>query len=346
MNLKLKRKEIRKKYFATGGLVIVSILGIIGMILVFSSGIFNIKNTNMLYNCISKSGIFIIFGVFFFIVSFYCWMLFFLNIIINPKKEILYLYKNENSKTYFLNKKGKKFTYDKNNLKENSYYYVLKTNDYIYDVLEETNENWIPKEKKSYWLNCYSPMGNYEDVFLLPIFYVILLIGIFMLFNQDKISGLIMSVVSLYEIIYDLIYKIKLKKQTHNIIDDEKFYKSYEFLKNTILIVLSTVICVILIIVFLKLSDMSSKLIFFPFLCFGIFSFGLTLSRFFKNYKLEKIFNKGSIIIFLIYYLGFVSFWTIKIIKQEGNYFYALYSIPFFIVGFLFIYKYFIKNKQ
>ena len=113
MNLGKERKKIRKKHFATGGLIVISILGIIGMLMTYFSGLFDVNSLNMLYDCIYKNGIMILFGSFFFIVFLYCWILFFLNVIISPQKEILYLYKNENNEIYFLNRRGKMITFIK-----------------------------------------------------------------------------------------------------------------------------------------------------------------------------------------------------------------------------------------
>lgn len=349
MDIKIIRGEIRRKYFSTGGLAVISILGIFGMLMIYFSGVFIIGDLNMLYECVSKNGIMIIFGVFFLCISLYCWVLFFLNIIISPKKEILYLRKNENNKTFFIDKKGKRFEYDidKNNIEENNYYYVLKTHDYIYKVLEKTSENWIPKEKKSYWLNYYSPMGNFENIFLLPILYVILLPGLLsflMAKGYQKIYGVIFSIVPLYAIIYDLIYKIKLKQNNNKEIDETNLVKSYDILKNSISIIAVIIMCGVLTNIFLRCSDLTSKLIFSPFYLCGLCSAGLIISKVFDNYILEKIFFKGYIVIFLIYWFGFISFWTIGIIKQEGNYIYALFSIPFWIAGLYTIYKYFIKK--
>jgi len=84
MNIKIKRKMIRKIHFPTVGLIIIIGLGVFGALFVFLSGIFNIQSTNMLYECICKNGMMIIFGVFFFLVFLYVWGLFFLNIIIPP----------------------------------------------------------------------------------------------------------------------------------------------------------------------------------------------------------------------------------------------------------------------
>lgn len=340
MDLKVKRKEIRKKYFSIQGLAAVSILGGVGLLFLFFSGIFGVKSIDMLYDCVYQNGITIIFGGFFLSVSLYCWLVFFLNIIIKPKKEVLYLYRNEYNEVYFISRKGKRFICDKDNLKEGCYYCVLKTHHYIYEVLEEVNDNWNPIEKKSYWLNFYSPIGNFEDMILLPIAYVILLLSVLSFFMSEgygKIFGLIWCVIPIYIIGYDLIYKIKLKKSNYEGINDEKFYKSYEILKNIMSVIAAVLLCIILMTIFFKLSDFISRLVFSPFLGCGLCSAGLVLAKVFKNKKLEKIFSKGYIIIFLIYWFGFLSFWTVGVFKQKGSILYVLFSIPFWIAGLFII---------
>ena len=125
-------------------------------------------------------------------------------------------------------------------------------------MLEECNETFddlIPKEKKSYWLNFYSPIGNFEEILLLPIIYVMLLPGILsfiMSKGYQKIYGLIFSAIPLYVIIYDLIYKIKLKKSNTNIIDETNFLKTYEIIKKIIYIIVIIILCIICITIFFK----------------------------------------------------------------------------------------------
>ena len=100
----------------------------------------------------------------------------------------------------------------KQEYKINSFYEVVKTNSLIKEIIGESNENFeIVKEKKSYWLNWYSPIGNFENFFLLPIIYVMFLPGFFSFILSDgfdKIYGLIIGIIPLFLIIYDLIYKI------------------------------------------------------------------------------------------------------------------------------------------
>ena len=248
MDIREKRKEIRKSNFPREGIIIVSILCIAGILMVYYSGIMNVKDWNMLYDCISKNGMQIIFGIFFVLIFLYCLLLFILNIVINPKEEILYLYKKEKNTVYFLNKKGKKFEYDDTKLKEDCYYSVLKTHDYIYDVYDKTSADWIAKEKKSYWMNYYSPMGNFEDIFLLPIVYVILLPGVLsfiMSKGYQKIFGTLYCIVPIYMIIYDLIYKIKLKKNKE--IDEKAFLLSYKILKYILCFLIIAIVAFIII---------------------------------------------------------------------------------------------------
>lgn len=350
MDKKNIRREIRRAYFSMDGLVFITILGIIGILMIYFSDIFIVKDLNMLYECVSKNGIMIIFGAFFFCVSLYCWGLFFLNIIISPKKEILYLLKNKKNEIFFVDKKGNRFecSIDKNNIEENNYYYVLKTHNYIYKVLEKTSENWIPKEKKSYWLNYYSPMGNFKDIFLLPIVYVILLPGILsflMAKGYQKIYGLIYSIVPLYAIVYDLIYKIKLNKSSDNCIDDSDLKKSYSILRNTISIMGAFVLCIVFIGIFYKLPTLILKIVFLPFMLCGFCTVGLVISDILNNLTLKNLFLKFYSITFLIYWFGFLIFYTIEIVKQEHNYVMILFTIPFWIAGVFIFYKYIIKKK-
>lgn len=55
------------------------------------------------------------------------------------------MYKIDNNECIFINKKGKPYRFKVENKKEKTYYHVLKTQDYIIEVLEEYNkkiENW------------------------------------------------------------------------------------------------------------------------------------------------------------------------------------------------------------
>ena len=60
MDINLIRKKIRNNYFSTGGLIIITVLGTIGLLMAYFSGIFDIEDSNMLYECISKNGMMII----------------------------------------------------------------------------------------------------------------------------------------------------------------------------------------------------------------------------------------------------------------------------------------------
>ena len=158
------------------------------------------------------------------------------------------------------------------------------------------------------------------------------------------IFGLFFSAIPIYIIGYDLIYKIKLKKSDNNTIDDTNLLNSYDTFKNIILSISVVFICYNFIDIFLRLSDFTSKLIFSPFLCCGLCSVGYVLSKTIKNNILEKIFLKGYLVIFLLYWFAFLSYLTIAIIIPEKHYLYALYTIPFWILGFFMIYKFFVKK--
>ena len=203
------------------GMLIVTFLMLLGCGLIFFTGLFDARSYKAVIECLKSGGMLIIFSLFFIFVGVYCWVLFFKNVILKPKIKGLYL-KEKNSSMYtFLDKKGKVFYYydefrNKEYL-EGRYYDVLKTSDAIREIMQPSMESFeIPKEKISYWLNFYSPFGNFENIFLLPIVYVIFLPGLLsMIFAKgfDKIHGLVISAYPTYIIVYDLIKKIEKNNQ-------------------------------------------------------------------------------------------------------------------------------------
>ena len=354
MDLRLKRKEIRQAHFPIGGLIIISFLGCAGIFLLFYSGILGTKNLDMLYECIYKNGLIIIFGLFFFFSFIYCWIKFFLNVMIEPKRDILCLHRNKNNEVSFVDRNGKKFVYDINDLKEESYYFVLKTHDCIYEILEETNDNWTPIEKESYWSNLYSPVGNYKNVLLLPIVYTILLPGVLSILMSKgtyKIYGLIFIAIPVYIIGYDLIYKIKLKKSSNGIVDDSKLIKSYQMLmeaKDIIACILEVIslalICTYIINVIFNIQDFFTTALLFPFLCISLCGIAYYVSRIFHNNKLEMLFLRVFGIIFFTSWFAFLFFLTITVIKENLG-ISILFTIPFWIGGVYAAYKYYKTYK-
>lgn len=164
-----------KQMFSLEGLIIITILMIVGIILIYF---------------LPALPIFVM-SSFFIFVGIYCWYGYIRNILIKPKNEVLYLTNKEGKKYWglsnknkynywFINNKGKSFFINTNEVYElNKFYLVFKTKDYIVKVIEESNKKFkIPKIKESYWLNCYLPVGNFENLFLLPVIYFIGLFGI------------------------------------------------------------------------------------------------------------------------------------------------------------------------
>ena len=151
MNYKKRRKEIIKNEFSVPGLIIMITFACTGLAILYFSGIFNVKSKEMLYNCLSNNGLIIFIGTFLLVILLGAIILSIRNVILKPKKEVLYLTEKEGNKCIFLSKKGKKFEY-KNCKKEiNKYYYAMKTADYIYEMLEECDksiEDLLSEEKK------------------------------------------------------------------------------------------------------------------------------------------------------------------------------------------------------
>lgn len=338
-------KNIGNKY-PWQGMLIITILMVVGVIILFISGVTNISNFNDLYNYINNHGFLAIISLFFIGVGFYCWYSYITNVIIKPKEEILYLNNIEDNICEFINKKGQKFFYYDNNYRLNTFYLVLKTKNKIDKVIKETSAGFnLPKEKVSYWLNFYSPVGNFENIFLLPIAYIILIPGILILImsqGYSKIFGIIYLLIPTYIIIYDLIYKIKKKNSISGEIDESSLVSSYIILIKSIKVIGALVINIILILIFINTKDTTSKLIFTPFLLCGLAMLGQTIASVMNNKKLEKIFHKIYIAIFLIFWFSILSIGCFTSIKNK-EYSMLIFTIPFWGVGIFMIYKFFIK---
>lgn len=250
-----------KEMFPIGGLVVISILMIVSVFMIFLA--------NKILAITGGFSPIYIFAVFFIIIGIWLWYKYITNIFIKPKKEILYLTDKEgkihhglnDKKKYnywFINKKGKNFYINTNDIYElNKFYLVLKTKDYIIEVIEVYNEEFrLSKIKESYWLNCYLPVGDFENIFLLPLFYFIVIFGLSLIILKDPIaifSGVIMSGGCIYFIIYDFLYKIKKQQSKDGVVDDSKLYKSVNIFIFIIKLCYISMIVVSLLGVFIKI---------------------------------------------------------------------------------------------
>lgn len=185
-------------------IIIVTILGITGFGMIIGSYLMR----ENLYDMIYYDGVIIIFGGFFIGVALYCHYLYLFNVILKPKEATLFLKSSDDELYEFVDSKGKLYYFEKENeYKENQFYDVCKTKDNIKKIIGVSSKTFtITKTKKSYWLNFYSPFGSFENLFLLPIVYVMALPGIlsFILANGfGKIFGLLFSGYPIYLIIYD-----------------------------------------------------------------------------------------------------------------------------------------------
>ena len=202
--------------------------------------------------------------------------------------------------------------------------------------------------KESYWLNLYSPHGNFEKIPILPIIYIILLsvaVSFIMTKGFQKIYSIIPIAYILYLIIYDLIYKIKKKKSNScEDIDDGKLKNSYMVMLNIIKISAVSILIMILIQVFIKCTNSLGKLLISIFLTCALCYLGHIISIIFNNYTAINIFKKLYTVVFLFYCVGVLIFATISLIKEK-LYTMILFTIPFWLFIFYIIYKEFIKNK-
>lgn len=155
------------------------------------------------------------------------------------KKTLLYLDNIEDKWAEFLDAKGKKYYYDiygsKLKLEQYKYYYGYVHGEVLELIVEESSEKFKKlKIKRSYWLNWYSPAGNFEDILLLPIIYFIFLVFLIITImskGSGRLVGLYLLILPTYLLIYDSIYKIIQRNQSSELpVDDTKMKKSYKYI--------------------------------------------------------------------------------------------------------------------
>ncbi len=196
-------------------MVIVSVLMLIGIVILCTTGLFGVASFEALLEWFIQYGMVLIFCGFFIGVGAYCWVLYFRNVVIKPKEQTLYLKEKEDNICTFVDKKGNMFYFLDDNYTVGHYYLVLKTKDHIHSINGESMDNFEIKTKISYWLNFYTPMGDFENLFLLPILYIIMLPGVFMLLSSDlivRLIGALMLAPCTLILIYDLKEKIRRGK--------------------------------------------------------------------------------------------------------------------------------------
>ena len=324
-------KKIKDK-FSLSGMVIVTILLIVGILIMFF---------------VRETPIFI-FCSFFIFVGLYCWYGYICNVLIKPKEKTLYLVEVNNNRYVFVDERGKKYIYDsKKKYDVNKFYLVLKTKDYIVKIIDESRFSFEIKEvKDNYWLSCYLPIGNLEGIFLLPVIYVIAFISLSLIFYQNTLNFncIIMFILAVYLIFYDLIYKLKKKNSISGEVDDSKLKLSFYALINGIKLVTIFIICIILLYLWFSISDTLGKIIFLPFVLCGFSLLCQVIALIRENNKLINFFGKVYIVIFLIYWFGIVLFGIFDSIIKK-NYSLILFLMIFVFAGIYMIYVTFFKKK-
>ena len=154
----------RSKKYTIPKLILVTILGLIGIILIKKSNILSVNDYDALFACIKKYTIEILLGLMCIIFFFYYALTYLIWLIYKPKKEIVYLLKNEDNICTFISKNGKEYKYKNCNKTENKHYYVIKNQFFIYEVLEECTDTnlTIQNLKERYWSTYYFPYNKYE----------------------------------------------------------------------------------------------------------------------------------------------------------------------------------------
>ena len=125
---------------------------------------------------------------------------------------------------------------------------------------------------------------------------------------------------------------------------EEKILKIVSIIVNIIKVITIILLNFILFKVFINTKDITIKIILIPFIiCFISVLFSILASILNKDI-IVKLMKKIYVIGFLMFWIGFLIFFTYSIIKQENDYSMILFTIPFWLFSIYIIHKEFIKK--
>lgn len=307
---------------------IISVLIIVGAL-----GCLNIYISNDIDTSNNKANTILFIGIIFIIISIYFLILYMYKINEKPKKKLLFLKKCKDNIAVFVDEKGNIYEYANCNKEENKCYYVLKTHNKIYEILESVPESqsFINMGERRYWTNFYTKNIKTENNLILPLIYIILLIGIFSLKTLstfDKITSSIYITVLIYIIIYDFIYKQIQKKSNDVNKDISKLNKVDTNIKKIAIIIIDIFVISVFI---LNMKGMEMTIMLMPYVVYVILFSLIIIFKINNNKELERIFtNIYTILLFLshIYIFLYIFF----VILQFGT------SIELFVVSLILIF--------
>lgn len=307
---------------------IISVLIIVGAL-----GCLNIYISNDIDTSNNKVNTILFIGIIFIIISIYFLILYMYKINEKPKKKLLFLKKCKDNIAVFVDEKGNIYEYANCNKEENKCYYVLKTHNKIYEILESVPESqsFINMGERRYWTNFYTKNIKTENNLILPLVYIILLIGIFSLKTLstfDKITSSIYITVLIYIIIYDFVYKQIQKKSNDVNKDISKLNKVDTNIKKIAIIIIDIFVISAFI---LNMKGMEMTIMLMPYVIYVILFSLIIIFKINNNKELERIFtNIYTILLFLshIYIFLYIFF----VILQFGT------SIELFVVSLILIF--------
>lgn len=106
-------------------------------------------------------------------------------------------------------------------------------------------------------------------------------------------------------------------------------------------IIRNSIIVLVLFFIFFHNTGIS-RIMIIPFITCGFFSLGKNISLLINNRKWSNVFSRLFVVSFLVFWFGFLILWSYLVIK-ENNYFFLLFTIPFWIVGIYIIRKYLMR---
>ena len=125
---------------------------------------------------------------------------------------------------------------------------------------------------------------------------------------------------------------------------EEKILKIVSIIVNIIKVITIILLNFILFKVFINTKDVTTKIILIPFIICCISVLFSILASILNKDIIVKLMKKIYVIGFLMFWIGFLIFFTYSIMKQENDYSMILFTIPFWLFAIYIIHKEFIKK--
>lgn len=138
--------------------------------------------------------------------------------------------------------------------------------------------------------------------------------------------------------------KDEKKEELYQVSTDNNQEITHNVVNEIARIIIALIILGILFNLLIISKNNTTRIGLLPFILCLMCNLGALTSSVLGKENLVNIFNKGYLVVFLLCWFSFLIFWTYNVIKNGNNISLLVFSIPFWIIGIIVVYEFFIKK--